>query len=316
MSAWLFESTPYNNGIVATIWGDTDSDLPSVTAFDEPLKEMSIFKSIETGTKYILNSQGVWKAQPTTDLSRYITVGEAQIDYEHLSDDIEDVEKGAYMLGRYPTVLGIDDDVYNLVSGKYKIVSTDLPQNVPSNLDGTWLCIADSIDDDFRKRVTLLPCDDTNIGSGMIGYYCVQGTNGFGPWHKFDLGDYYTSTQTDSAISTALSTYTTDTLNKAVAYDRGQQILATTDEHFNVFGITTRGAWYFGASVVQYMDNMPSTFPSSGGGQIRVYENQGTNRFLMEITANSVAGSGKIWRCWYTSNGWGSWYEFSGTQLT
>ena len=143
-----------------------------------------------------------------------------------------------------------------------------------------------------------------------------------GTWRKqpgqftLDLSGYYTSAQTDSAISTALSTYTTDTLNKAVSYDRGTQILATTDEHFNVFGITTRGAWYFGASVVQYMDNMPSTFPSSGGGQIRVYENQGTNRFLMEITANSVAGSGKIWRCWYTSAGWGSWYEFSGTQLT
>lgn len=140
-----------------------------------------------------------------------------------------------------------------------------------------------------------------------------------GTWRKqpgqftLDISGYYTSAETDAAISTALSDYTANTVNKAVSYDRGAQILATSDEHFNVFGITSRGAWYFGASVVQYMDNMPPSFPSSGGGQIRVYENQGTNRFLMEITANSVAGSGKIWRCWYTSNGWGSWYLFSGT---
>lgn len=147
--------------------------------------------------------------------------------------------------------------------------------------------------------------------------------DGSGTWIKqpgkfsLDLSGYYTSTQTDSAISTALTNYYTQSqVDTAVAaanyFVRGTQVVATSDNHFNVKGITAKGAWYFGQSLVQYMDNMPPSYPVQGG-QIRVLENQGTNRFIMEITSNSVAASGKVWRCWYTSNGWGDWYLFDGT---
>lgn len=149
--------------------------------------------------------------------------------------------------------------------------------------------------------------------------------NSVGVWKKqktgstvtLDMSGYYTSAQTDSAISTALTNYYTQSqVDTAVAaanyFVRGTQVVATTDNHFNVKGITTKGAWYFGQSLVQYMDNMPPSYPVQGG-QIRVLENQGTNRFIMEITSNSVAASGKVWRCWYTSNGWGDWYLFEGT---
>ena len=73
MSAWLFESSPYDDGIVATIWADTDADLPGVNDFGEPLKEMSICKIISNGRKYILDSTGTWKIQPISDLSQYGT---------------------------------------------------------------------------------------------------------------------------------------------------------------------------------------------------------------------------------------------------
>ena len=134
---------------------------------------------------------------------------------------------------------------------------------------------------------------------------------------QVDMSGYYTSAQTDSAISTALTNYYTQAQTDAAIaaanyFVRGTQIVATSDAHFNVKGITTKGAWYFGQSLVQYMDNMPASYPVQGG-QIRVVENQGTNRFIMELTSNSVAASGKVWRCWYTSGGWGDWYLFEGT---
>ena len=167
-----------------------------------------------------------------------------------------------------------------------------------------------------------------------------------GNWHLqpsdhttiLDLSGYYTSAEVDSAIASALTAYSTtaemtvaigqafavliapyytaaqtDAAIEANSYFlRGQTITATSDNHFDVFGLAQVGAWYFGASVVQYMDNMPASFPSTGGGNIRIIENQGTNRFLMQLTANSVAGSGVLWYCWYTSSGWGNWYKFSG----
>ena len=131
---------------------------------------------------------------------------------------------------------------------------------------------------------------------------------------QLDLSGYYTSAETDTEISTALASYTdTAGMTAAIAaanyFLRGSQITATSDNHFDVFGLSQIGAWYFGASVVPYMDNMPTSFPASGGGQIRIIENQGTNRFIMTITANSIAGSGQMWQCWYTANGWGSWYK-------
>ena len=149
--------------------------------------------------------------------------------------------------------------------------------------------------------------------------------NSSGTWIKqpaptttqLDLSGYYTGAETDAAISAALSSYTdTAGMTAAIAaanfFLRGSQITATSDNHFDIESLITAGAWYFGASVVPYMDNMPPSFPATGGGNIRVIENQGTNRFIMEITANSVAGSGIIWRRWYTTSGWGSWYKFEG----
>ena len=149
-----------------------------------------------------------------------------------------------------------------------------------------------------------------------------------GTWYEqpvvqatLDPSGYYTKAETalaiGSALSLALATYsTTAEMNAAIAaanyFLRGNQITATSDSRFDVESIITAGAWYFGASVVQYMDNMPPSFPATGGGNIRVIENQGTNRFIMEITANSVAGSGIIWRRWYTTSGWGSWYKYEG----
>ena len=142
---------------------------------------------------------------------------------------------------------------------------------------------------------------------------------------KIDLSDYYTDTETDAAIIAALASYTdTAGMTAAIAaanyFLRGSQITATSDSHYDVEKMAPAndsadirvGSWFFGASVVQYMDHMPPSFPATGGGNIRIVENQGTNRFIMEITANSVAGSGIIWRRWYTTSGWGSWYKFEG----
>ena len=138
---------------------------------------------------------------------------------------------------------------------------------------------------------------------------------------QLDLSGYYTSAETDTEISTALASYT-DTAGMTAAIDaanyflRGSQITATSDSHYDVEKMAPAsdpadlrvGAWYFGQSVVPYLDNMPPSYPAQGG-QIRIKENQSQSRFLMEITSNSVAGSGIIWRRWYTSVGWGSWYK-------
>lgn len=157
-----------------------------------------------------------------------------------------------------------------------------------------------------------------------------------GTWYEqpvvqatLDPSGYYTKTETvlaiGSALSLALAAYSTTTeMNTAIAasvyYSRGSQITATSDSHYDVEKMAPAsgtadlrvGAWYFGKSAVPYMDNMPTSFPSAGGGNIRVIEDQGANRFIMEIIANSVAGSGTIWRRWYTASGWGSWYRFDG----
>ena len=156
--------------------------------------------------------------------------------------------------------------------------------------------------------------------------------NSSGTWIKqpaptttqLDLSGYYTDAETDAAISAALASYTdTAGMTAAIAaesyYRRGSQITATSDSHYDVEKMAPAsdqadlrvGAWYFGQSVVPYLDNMPPSYPVQGG-QIMVRENQSTSRFLMEITSNSVAGAGIIWRRWYTSVGWGSWYRFDG----
>lgn len=142
---------------------------------------------------------------------------------------------------------------------------------------------------------------------------------------QLDLSGYYTSAETDTAISTALSSYT-DTAGMIAAiaaanyFLRGSQITATSESHFDLDTMAPAndpsdlkiGAWYFGASIISYIDNLPPSYTSTAGtvgGNIRIRENQGANRFIMEITANSVVGSGVIWRRWYTSSGWGSWYK-------
>lgn len=198
-------------------------------------------------------------------------------------------------------------------------------QSVGSDVGGIGVCYADTEADigtrtDFSGKVLL---------GGSTCHAISEGTDWMidssGVWHKqpdphttqLDLSDYYTDAETDAAISAALASYTdTAGMTAAIAaesyYRRGSQITATSDSRFDVESLITAGAWYFGASVVPYMDNMPTSFPSSGGGQIRVMENQGTNRLIMDITANSVSGSGIIWRRWYTVSGWGSWYRFDG----
>lgn len=137
---------------------------------------------------------------------------------------------------------------------------------------------------------------------------------------QLDLSGYYTSAETDTAISTALSDYTDTTgMTAAIAaanyFLRGSQITSPADSPFDVFSITTAGSWYYGASAATTMVNLPPSAPTTAGGQIRVKENQGTNRLLMELTVNSVPLSGVVFRCWYTASGggsWGSWYRFDG----
>lgn len=142
---------------------------------------------------------------------------------------------------------------------------------------------------------------------------------------SLDLSGYYTSAQTDSAISTALASYTdTAGMTAAIAaanyFLRGSQITATSDSHFDLDTMAPAndpsdlkiGAWFFGASIITYIDNLPPSYTSTAGtvgGNIRIRENQGSNRYIMEITANSAVGSGVIWRRWYTSAGWSSWYK-------
>ena len=157
--------------------------------------------------------------------------------------------------------------------------------------------------------------------------------NSSGTWIKqpaptttqLDLSGYYTDAETDAAISAALASYSdTAGLTAAIAaanyFIYGDTITATSDSHFDLQTMAplgaqsqlTVGCWGFGASARPYIDNLPPSFPNVGGGQIRIKQNQVINRFIMEITSNSVAGSGIIWRCWYTSSGWGSWYKYEG----
>ena len=201
-------------------------------------------------------------------------------------------------------------------------------QSVGSDVGGIGVCYADTEADigtrtDFSGKVLL---------GGSTCHAIAEGTDWMidssGVWNKqpdphttqLDLSDYYTDTETDAAISTALASYTdTAGMTAAIAaanyFLRGQQITSSAETPFDVFSLTSAGAWYYGASAATSMLNLPQSAPTTAGGQIRIKENQGTNRLLMELTVNSVPLSGVVFRCWYTASGggsWGSWYKFEG----
>lgn len=82
MSAWLYDSVEYEDGIVGTLFCDAESDIPSsITALNLPLKKMSMCRVIGSGNTYQLNSAGTWVLQPkgnsvSLDLTGYYTAAE------------------------------------------------------------------------------------------------------------------------------------------------------------------------------------------------------------------------------------------------
>ena len=128
MSAWLYDSVEYEDGIVGTLFADADSDIPSsITALNLPLKKMSMCRVIGNGNTYQLNSAGTWVLQPrassvSLDLTGYYT--SAQVDSAIAS-----------ALSGYYTSVQVDSAIASALSNYY--TSSQVNDAISANNIGT-----------------------------------------------------------------------------------------------------------------------------------------------------------------------------------
>ena len=124
-----------------------------------------------------------------------------------------------------------------------------------------------------------------------------------------------------SAVATSGSyTDLSDQPNLNAALKRGTALSATSSSHFSLHTLCTDtthygvGRYYAGTSIIPYIDDMPSEI--TRGIEITVEENQMENRFIITIAVNSITHAGVIYKTWLTSDGWSSWYKFTGTVVS
>ena len=370
MSAWIFESAPYEDGIIATIWADTDEDLPGVNDFTEgTLKKMSICKIIANGRKYQLDSTGTWQLQPITDLSQYgtkewfnealfdttfphayqepdetvwalyfsytpqipgdtirlqyipqkIQIAESQVTdldvdllnihnkFEHyytttetraITDPIKATADMARPLSEYK-VMDNDTglDLLQLPPGKYgKAQNLNTIQNKPTGLNGAFFCIVEYLNATSRRKITLYPFSENEVGKYYINV--ESGTPGtWGGWHLFTNGESFTNTSIPDGANIG---YT----------DRSDP-----DNPVTVAGYTTPGMYYRGTNASSIIGR-PSDYYSAFTLEVQYTVGNTRYRQILKPCA-LVSGVQQLqwYERYYTSTGWTDWIRHEGQAI-
>ena len=121
-----------------------------------------------------------------------------------------------------------------------------------------------------------------------------------------DISDEETARiSADAALQTALDGKAT----VAAIYGIGTSLVSGDDLN----DYMTVGRYYAGASISASITNKPAV--SSYGFEMTVENNSTSARVIQTITYNTsnALHIGKLYKRWYTSDGWSSWYTYAGT---